>query len=107
MNVKLCTIITAACFGLAAPAVQAGQITVDVTARVSQIYDPGNLLGGQVTIGQTGSGSYRYDTSVANSNTWSSWVGTYPQSNTQASTAFTLGSLISRAIPHSPSGTQR
>jgi hypothetical protein len=90
MKALLRSIPVAIGVALVTPPCLAANITVEVTARVSSIYDPGNVLGGQIRIGQEGSGRYSYDTSVPDSLQYSSWQASYPQSASQLSATFTL-----------------
>lgn len=55
-----------------------GQVTYNVTARVADLYDPQNLLGGAVTVGSPVSGSYTIRTDVADSDPYADG-GTYTQ----------------------------
>jgi len=82
----------------------AHSLTVNVSVRINGFYDPGNVLNG-VTVGQTGSGSFTYETStldeVADPNT-----GWYPQTSSQAHARFSFGSLTfesDEAASYSPS----
>lgn len=104
MNIHFHSVL-AVCLVLEAPAAFAAKITVELTGHVTQITDPSNLLGGQVSVGQPMSGSYSYDTSVAEESDtlWTPEWARYPQSSTQASLALTVGTLAFESDPASPS----
>jgi hypothetical protein len=70
----------------------ARSLTVNITARVTYVYDPGNVLGGQAYFGQTASGSYVYETAVPDQY-WDPTYGQYLQTPSQARARLTLGSL--------------
>jgi hypothetical protein len=71
----------------------ASQITVYLTGHVTGVYDSAGMLGGQLTVGQTLTGQYTYDTSVPDHD--SSWnYGDYPQANWQGSVRLSVGSAV-------------
>lgn len=77
----------------AGPAV-AEILTVNVTAHVVQVDDPGNILGGQISVGQVAQGSYRYETTVPDNASWSNEWGSYVQTREQGGTSITVGPHI-------------
>ena len=71
----------------------ASQLTVYLTGHVTGVYDSAGMLGGQLTVGQTLTGQYTYDTSVLDHD--SSWnYGDYPQANWQGSVRLSVGSAV-------------
>jgi hypothetical protein len=101
------SVFAALCFAFAVPAASAARIAGDVTATVFQIYDPTNLLGGQVTMDQAGRGRFNYETEVPIANRWSMPDGSlevrsFAESASQASLAFTLGGLVIETDAFSP-----
>ncbi len=108
MRIRLCSAFAALCFAFFAPAAVAARLAGDVTATVFQIYDPGNLLNGQVTMDQAGSGRFAYETDVPMVNRWISSDGsletrTFSEAASQASLAFSLGGLVFETDAASPS----
>ena len=67
-------------------------VTVNVTARVSSVFDSGNILGGQVVPGQVFTGRYVYDTSAPRYLEAPNFAR-YNQQGAMASTRLALGSL--------------
>jgi hypothetical protein len=105
MKARFCSAIAVVCLAFSAPAAFAAPISANVTAQVFQIYDPANLLGGQVSIDQAGRGRFNYESSVPDGHTsgWAAFqLGTYAQSPSQASLAFTLGALVFETDASSP-----
>ena len=107
MKTGLRSTIAVFCLASAVPAAFAAGVAGDVTATVFQVYDPGNLLGGQVTMDQAGRGRFAYETDVPMVNRWVSWDGSYEvrsfaESPAQASLAFTLGKLVFETDAASP-----
>ena len=107
MQTRFYSAIAVVCLAFAAPAAFAARIAGDVTAQVFQIYDPANLLGGQVSINQAGSGRFKYETDVPIANRWSLPDGsldvrTFAESASQGSLAFTLGGLVFETDALSP-----
>jgi hypothetical protein len=101
------SVVAAVCFAVLVPAAFAAPISGDVTAQVFQVYDPTNMLGGQVTMNQLGSGRFKYETDVPVAYHWISWDGnldyrSFAQSATQASLAVTLGNLVFETDALSP-----
>jgi len=88
---------------LVTPACLAAKITVEVTGHVSQVNDPGNALGGQVTVGQEVTGRYSYETSVPDDSQWSNEWGSYTQSPSQGALSLTAGTITFELDPASPS----
>jgi len=89
---------------LGANPVAAELLSVNITARVVFLDDPGNVLGGQISIGQFAKGKYRYETTVPNywapyqvENLW----GEYAQDRTQGLLSFTVGSFTFESDPTS------
>jgi hypothetical protein len=68
-------------------------LTVNITASVITLDDPGNALNGQVAIGQAVNGAYRYETTVPDQNPDPQY-GEYPQSPAQGSVSFSAGALV-------------
>lgn len=93
--------ILAVCFAISAPAF-AARITVELTGHVIEVDDPSNLLGGQVSINQSASGSYSYDTTVIDGCTWSFESGCYAQGPAQGSLAVAVGALAFESDAASP-----
>ena len=81
----------------------AESVTVNLTARVTSIWDYTNALNGQIQIGQLVSGSYTYATNLTDHNASPS-IGVYRPPPGQASTRFSVGSLVfeSRSVPDEP-----
>ncbi len=107
MKTRFCSAIAVVCLAFAAPAAFAARISGDVTATVFQIYDPGNLLGGQVSMDQAGSGRFNYETDVQIAYRWSTPDGSldvrsFAESPSQGSLAFTLGGLVFETDASSP-----
>lgn len=81
----------------AAGAASASEIlTVEMQARVTDVYDPAGALQNQVTVGQTVQGSYSYDTTVQDEDS-SYQYGSYPQ--VQGGISVTAGSLTFQVQP--------
>lgn len=79
----------------------AAPLTVNVTAHVTSIDDAANILGGQLSVGQTVTGTYTYETSVADQEPhWA--YGHYPQYPAQARTRLSAGSLVFESDSASP-----
>jgi len=71
----------------------AAQLTVYLTGHVTGIYDSAGMLGGQLTVGQTLTGQYTYDTGVPDHD--SSWnYGDYTLGNSQGSVRLSVGSAV-------------
>jgi hypothetical protein len=107
VKASLYSAIAALCLALAVPTAFAARISGDVTATVFQIYDPANLLGGQVSMDQAGRGRFSYETDVPMTDRWSTWDGTlevrsFAESASQGSLAFTLGGLVFETDASSP-----
>lgn len=66
-------------------------LTVEVRSRVTHLYDPGGVLGGQVTEGQLVTGTYKYDLQVPDQAT-DPHVGAYHQP--YASLKLVAGTLV-------------
>jgi len=71
---------------------QAQLVTIQVTGYVTSFFDTANLLGGAIGEGTSLTGTYTYDTSVADSDASSS-AGLYWQSSTQTGMKFNLGGV--------------
>ena len=83
----------------AATAASAGEfLTVEVKGRVASVYDPANLLGGQVADGQVVTGNYKYDIHVPDQSA-DSGLGTYHQPD--GSVRLAVGSLVFESDPAS------
>jgi len=107
MKARFCSAIAVVCLAFAAPAAFAARISGDVTATVFQIYDSANLLGGQVSMDQAGSGRFNYETDVQIAYRWSTPDGSldvrsFAESPSQGSLAFTLGGLVFETDASSP-----
>jgi len=81
-------------------------LTVEITAHVEMIDDPGNALSGQVTVGQTATGRYSYETTVLDSNPNYDY-GSYRQGPLQGQISFNVGALKFESVndPASPKWT--
>ncbi len=77
-------------------------LTVRVMAHVVQLDDPENVLGGQVSVGQTVQGSYTYETTAADRAPWDTTWGSYVQTPEQGHTNFVIGSHVFETDPASP-----
>lgn len=64
MRIPIRSVCLALLAGLAWSSASADEVTVNVTARVTYISDPRDALSGQVQLGETFSGYYRYDSSA-------------------------------------------
>jgi hypothetical protein len=81
-------------------------LTVNVGAYVAQVYDPSNVLGGQIAVGQAVSGAYSYETTVPNTGTgWQMGEenGEYVQNPGQGRMSFSTGPFTFACDPASPS----
>lgn len=87
-------------------ATSAQPLTVDMQARVTGVYDPANILGGQAAPGQTVTGRYTYETTVPDE-FLDTGYGEYPHSPAQASARFVVGSLVFESDNTVPSWTFR
>lgn len=68
-------------------------LTVNATAHVTNIDDPGNALEGQIVIGQTAKGRYSYETTVEDPYFWDPRGAVYSQTAQQGRSTVTIGSL--------------
>jgi len=78
--------------GLGSGSAVAEILTVEVTAHVEMLNDPGNALSGQVVIGQIATGRYSYETTVPDSNPNYNY-GSYRQGPLQGRISINLGAL--------------
>ena len=78
---------------VAVPAV-AETVRVRVTARVSNLYDPGGLLAGKVALGQRVTGTYVYNTNTPNTSPFPDVSGEYRPYANEARMRFAMGSLV-------------
>ena len=69
-------------------------VRVRVTARVSQIDDPGSRLAGKVVIGQRVTGTYVYNTNTPNLSPFPEYSGNYRPYANEARMRFAVGSLV-------------
>lgn len=102
------SLCSASVVALAATPASAKILTVNVTAHVVRVDDAGNVLGGGVAIGDTASGSYSYETTVPNSDTYprsGEDSGQYMQSPTQGSASLNVGPYTFASDPTSWSWT--
>ena len=97
---------TALCLAVAAQTACAAMLTVDLTLRVSQIYDPGNVLGGQLSVGQAATGRYSYETIVVDQDPDPQW-GVYFQTASQGSASVSVGPYTFESDPSSPTWRYR
>ncbi len=83
---------------LGAGSVSAAALTVYLTGHVTGVDDSAGMLGGQLTVGQTVTGQYTYDTSVSDQDPdWQ--YGVYPQGNWQGAVRLSAGSLLFESDP--------
>ncbi len=94
----LCGVLTLA---LAARPAPARVLRVNVAAHVTWVDDPGNVLGGQVSVGQTGEGTYAYETTAPDQDP-GPIDGSYPQSPAQGSASLSVGPFNFASDPTSP-----
>ncbi len=80
-----------ACTALGIGTVCANPLVVYMSAHVTAVDDVNGALAGQVTVGQTVSGIYRYETTPSNT---LPPVGLYPQSPGQAGIRIPIGSFL-------------
>jgi hypothetical protein len=104
MNTRLFALGGALLLALVANPVAAEILTVDLTAHVDFLDDPGSILGGQIAIGQFAKGRYKYETTVPNY--WAPYIadnsyGEYAQDRTQGLLNFTVGSFTFESDPTS------
>jgi len=93
VKTRLLPIGGALLLAFAANPVVAESLTVNMTAHVDYLYDPDNVLGGQISIGQFAKGSYAYETTVPNY--WAPYqatnsYGEYAQDRTQGRLSFSV-----------------
>lgn len=75
-------------------------LTVNVRAQVVEVNDPDNILGGQVSVGQAASGSYRYETTVPDQFSDPEY-GQYLQNPQQGRTSIVVGPFTFESDPAS------
>ena len=73
-------------------------ITINITAEVADINDPGNILDGAVEVGDTIKGSYTYDSTTPDSNE-ASTVGDYQHSDPPNGIKLNVGEVLFRTDP--------
>ena len=73
-------------------------ITINITAEVADINDPGNVLDGAVEVGDTIKGSYTYDSTTPDSNE-ASTVGDYQHSDPPNGIKLNVGEVLFRTDP--------
>lgn len=102
-SLKAALCVAAAVLSLAlGGAARADVLTLGIGAHVESVYDPDNVLGGQVTVGQTISGRVSYETGVPDQNPDDPTVGSYPQTPQQGRMSFTVGGLTFESDGASP-----
>jgi hypothetical protein len=79
---------------LACNSAGADDVKVNITARVSDVYDPENILGGQVLPGQIFTGYYNYDSSAPPDGSGAPNEGRYQMMGTMASVKLAHGALV-------------
>jgi hypothetical protein len=75
----------------------AEQVRVKVTARVSEVSDPGNALGGKIVFGQRVTGTYVYNTNTPNLSPYPGSGHYVPYAN-EARMRFVAGSLVFESV---------
>lgn len=88
-TLPLCGALLLASIGSAS----AESITVDLTGRVMQVYDPAGAFTNQVTVGQEVTAEYTYDTSVADQMS-DPQLGVYPQDYSQGRAKVRAGFVV-------------
>ncbi|MFL5308960.1 MAG: hypothetical protein ACJ79H_00765 [Myxococcales bacterium] len=76
-------------------------LTVKLTAHVTWVDDPANVLGGQAFVGQSGEGTYGYETTAPDQDP-GPIDGSYPQSPSQGSASLTVGPFTFASDSTSP-----
>jgi hypothetical protein len=77
--------------------VSAEQVRVKVTARVSDVSDPGNILAGKIVFGQRVTGTYVYNTNTPNESP-DPGVGRYHPYANEARMRFVAGSIVFESV---------
>jgi hypothetical protein len=101
MKTRLSLLCGVLALALGARPASARVLTVKLTAHVTWVDDPGNVLGGQVFVGQTGEGTYGYETTAPDQDP-GAMDGSYPQSPSQGSASLSVGPITFASNPTSP-----
>jgi len=96
---KNITIMTIGIFALIVLQTQAALIEIAITAEVTDVDDPGSLLEGNVNVGDTITGSYKYDSDTPDSSPIDPVVGFYWHYSAPHGITLNVGSLIFQSNP--------